>query len=156
MLIVSSQLSRLKRRNPEAQYQLIGANNLSYAGNMGFFKAFGENHSSNKGFTPSGTTFIPIRIMNREKIQSDAFQQGIEVGTEVENHSEEMAKMLCREEHGDNFDTLSYSMRELVRNVVEHSESEKLAYCAQYWPTKNRVELSIIDRGIGLLEDDSS
>ena len=152
MLMVSSQLSRLKRRNPDAEFVLKNITNMSYAGSMGFFNAFKEVHPTNQKFKKSGTSYIPIRIMESKKIQSDAFANNIEVGDQVENHCEEMAKMLCREEAGDNFDTLAYSMRELMRNVVEHSGSEKLAYCAQYWPTKNRVELAIIDRGVGLLE----
>jgi len=151
MLMVSSQLSRLKNRNPNAEISMIDAARLGYAGSMGFFKAFKETHKSDKA-SAGNSSFIPISILVRKNIQSDAFNQGIEVGNLVEGMCQDMAKMLCREEEGDNFDTLAYSMRELMRNVVEHSDSDKLAYCAQYWPSKNRVELAIIDRGIGLLK----
>jgi hypothetical protein len=63
-----------------------------------------------------------------------------------------MAAMLCGSNSGAVFDTLTYSVRELMRNVVEHSEASQFGICAQYWPTKGRVEVAIIDRGIGLRE----
>ncbi|WP_426687214.1 hypothetical protein [Rhodanobacter ginsengiterrae] len=37
-----------------------------------------------------------------------------------------------------------------MRNVVEHSESKQIGICAQYWPSKNKVEAAIIDRGVGV------
>src|SRR3712207_4279572 len=48
------------------------------------------------------------------------------------------------------FDVLSYSIREIFRNVFEHSGAESLHFCAQYWPTSNRVEFSVADFGIGI------
>lgn len=63
-----------------------------------------------------------------------------------------MAAMLCGSDSGAVFDTLTYSVRELMRNVVEHSEAKQFGICAQYWPTKGRVEVAILDRGIGLRE----
>lgn len=37
-----------------------------------------------------------------------------------------------------------------MRNVIEHSESKVIEYCAQFWPTYNKVEIAISDNGIGL------
>jgi hypothetical protein len=36
--------------------------------------------------------------------------------------------------------------------VIEHSESEVLEFCAQYWPTKNKVEIVVLDSGMGIRE----
>lgn len=58
--------------------------------------------------------------------------------------------MLSRKNSGDLYDTLVYSFREIMRNVVEHSNAEQFAFCAQYWPTYSKVEAAIIDRGDGL------
>jgi hypothetical protein len=48
------------------------------------------------------------------------------------------------------FDVLSYSIREVMRNVFEHSEGPYLYYCAQYWSKSNRVEFAVADFGIGV------
>lgn len=41
-------------------------------------------------------------------------------------------------------------MRELIRNVLEHSQSENFWYTGQYQPTKGIVEVAILDEGIGM------
>jgi hypothetical protein len=48
------------------------------------------------------------------------------------------------------FNALSYSLREMIRNVFEHSECDRVLYCAQYWPMASKVEVSMLDRGIGI------
>jgi hypothetical protein len=48
------------------------------------------------------------------------------------------------------FDALSYSIRETMRNVFEHSKTELLYYCAQYWPRSNKIEFAVADFGIGI------
>jgi hypothetical protein len=35
-------------------------------------------------------------------------------------------------------------------SAVEHSESAEFEYCGQYWPTQERVEVAILDCGIGV------
>jgi len=47
--------------------------------------------------------------------------------------------------------TLTYALREIFRNVVEHGQASHIWYAAQYWPTKSRVEIGILDEGVGLL-----
>ncbi|MCX7827997.1 MAG: hypothetical protein N2315_02190 [Thermanaerothrix sp.] len=47
-------------------------------------------------------------------------------------------------------------MREMIRNIPEHSEAGEVWHCAQYWPSKNKVELSLLDEGIGIYESLSS
>jgi anti-sigma regulatory factor (Ser/Thr protein kinase) len=59
-------------------------------------------------------------------------------------------EVLSRQSGGDVYDTLAYSLREVIRNVVEHSESNTVQFCAQHWPTMNRVHLAILDRGRGV------
>jgi hypothetical protein len=58
--------------------------------------------------------------------------------------------MLLQDDKGNLNSALSYSIREIIRNVVEHSRSSVVGYCAQYWPTRNRVEVGIVDNGQGI------
>jgi len=98
----------------------------------------------------SGRTYIPIEILNCQSIVDSAFDNGHEVGDEIESKCRKMAQVLSSSSQGDLYDYLTYSFRELLRNVIEHSESTQVGYCAQFWPTRQRVELAIIDRGMGL------
>jgi len=59
---------------------------------------------------------------------------------------------LTQSQAGDLVDTLTFSIREIIRNVVEHSEAPFAAICAQYWPTLHKVEVAIVDDGRGIRE----
>ena len=61
-----------------------------------------------------------------------------------------MAQILVQKNDPEVIDILTYSIREILRNVLEHSQSPVLEYCAQYWPSQDRVEIAILDRGIGI------
>lgn len=45
---------------------------------------------------------------------------------------------------------MTFVIRELLRNIPEHSKSKTIWYCAQYWPSFDLVELAILDEGIGI------
>ena len=45
---------------------------------------------------------------------------------------------------------MTFVLRELLRNIPEHSGSKTIWYCAQYWPSFDLVELAILDEGIGI------
>src|SRR5690606_8882918 len=66
------------------------------------------------------------------------------------SHAEKIAQILIREDSGDLYDSLTFSLREMLRNVVEHSGSKRIAYSAQYYRKKGSVELAINDWGCGL------
>ena len=74
----------------------------------------------------------------------------MEVGDVIEARSRELAGVLTQTDHGPLFDTLSYSIREIIRNTVEHSEAEAVLLCAQHWPTRHQVEVGIADAGVGI------
>lgn len=64
-----------------------------------------------------------------------------------------LLRLLCREKKYDALrHNLSVSFREIFRNVFEHGEIESAGFCAQYWPTTDRVEICIADRGIGVFQ----
>lgn len=150
MLMVSSQLYRLKHRHPDSEFNYQNYSNLSYAGHMGFFQAFGLNHGKKPGEANGSNTYIPLRIFKCDDLREEAFDEGVYVGDIIEKESQNLATILCTNQSGDIHETLAYSLREIMRNVVEHSESIQFGICAQYWPSKNKVEFAIVDGGIGL------
>lgn len=151
MLMISSELQRAATRNNVDAFRCKNHERMTYAAHMGFFNAFGYQGGPKKPGDPNGSSrHLPVNILRCEELRDEAVSEGTEVGDVIESKARHLAKMLCDADSGDLFDTLSYSIREIIRNVVEHSESEQVGICAQYWPTKSRVEVAIIDRGIGL------
>lgn len=151
MLMISSELQRAAERNNVESFRCKNHERMTYAAHMGFFNAFGYHDAPRKPGNSNGNSrHLPVNILSCEALRDEAASEGTEVGNIIESKAKHLAEMLCGADSGDLFDTLSYSIREIIRNVVEHSESQQIGICAQYWPTKNRVEVAIIDRGVGL------
>lgn len=150
MLLVSSEIRRLVRNKPQVKVLCTNFGHMSYAAHMGFFQAFGLDHGKAPGEARGSSSYIPMRIFDSSTLVQEATAKRIEVGEEIEANGSQMASILCGEHEGAMHETLTYSMREIMRNVLEHSESPRFGICAQYWPSKSKVEVAILDRGIGL------
>ncbi|MGZ8937423.1 MAG: hypothetical protein ACXW02_08080 [Halobacteriota archaeon] len=150
LLFLSSELQRYRSKRPASKFAAANFESCGYAAHMGFFKAFGLDHGKVPGEAKGSSTYIPITIFDSEELQKQAAENFEAVGAFIEGQAQEMAAILTRQDSGDLFDTLTYSIREIVRNVIEHSQSNQFGFCAQYWPTHRSVELAILDRGIGV------
>ena len=121
----------------------------TYAGHMGFFKAFRVDVGNKPGQAMGGQNYIPIEIFNLDVWQEEAKVERKYIGEIIEQRSREFTQVLTRESKGDLIDTLEFVLREIIRNVAEHSGAQQVGFCAQYWPLRNMVELAILDSGIG-------
>lgn len=152
MAYVANELKRFRQTKPESDFVALNHQNKTYAAHMGFFKAFGLNCGNEPGQASGSSTYLPLTMLKVAELQEEAAQSYDHVGNIIEAKSEEIARILIRQEKGDLVDTLTFSIREIIRNIVEHSGSEIIEYCAQYWPTKSRVEFAILDTGNGIMK----
>lgn len=150
MLLVSSEIRRCRAQRQDARFSCSNFRHMTYAGHMGFFKAFGLDFGKDPGEAAGGRTYIPLTILESEALEREAADKGEEVGNAIEAHSKRLTETLLGEISGDVYDTMSYSIREVMRNVVEHAQTNRFGICAQYWKSKGRAEVAILDRGIGL------
>lgn len=149
MLILSKAFRDLKVRYPNASViaRTPDTDPCSYAKWMGFFQAAGLSRDISNA--PGSETYLPMTFIPVTEIfagESDSTTGAI-------NTAKKLAVQLIRREEGSLVDAVTYALQELLRNVVEHSESKELGYCAQYWsrgPKKDMVEIAIMDTGIGL------
>ena len=149
MLMVSSELQRLQTRcNLKVDFE--NYRHMTYAGHMGFFKAFSHEYGKWPGEANGGNNYIPLTILDTGQIRKEAIETLREEGDVVEERSKQLASTLIGDDTGEVFETLAYSIREIIRNVVEHSGASQIGLCGQYWPSKGRAEIAIIDRGRGL------
>lgn len=152
LLLVASEIERCIAMHPEAQFTCTNFQHMTYAGHMGFFKAFGLDFGLRPGEANGGRNYLPMTYFDTATLRFDAETMGLDVGDEIELQSRRMSETLTGTNEGDVFETLSYSIREIMRNAVEHAMVDRFTICAQYWPTKGRAEVAILDRGIGLKE----
>ncbi len=149
LLYLGSEIQRFSKRIEGSSLRVRNHEHMSYADHMGFFRSFGVKGAKTQKAN-GNSRYIPIKIKNVDKLRDRAFDEGKEVGDIIEDSCEDLASMLSRKDSGDLFDTLVYSFREIMRNVVEHSNAKQFAFCAQYWPSYNKVEAAILDRGDGI------
>lgn len=152
MLVVASEIERCVAAHPEAKFTCRNYENMPYAAHMGFFKAFGLNFGRRPGEAFGNRNYIPLTYFASTALRHAAAKHGLDVGDEIESQSKRLSETLAGDDQGEVFETLSYSIREIMRNVVEHANVDRFGVCAQYWPTKGRAEVAIVDRGIGLRE----
>lgn len=150
MLLLAMILKQFKARNKNSTMKARNFEQHTYPAHFGFFQLFGLAHGNRPGDAPGSLDYLPIQQLNIGEIRSEAAESFQEVGDIVERRSGELATMLTRTSEGTLHDTLTYSIREIIRNVVEHSEAEEVSLCAQYWPQTFRVEVGIADAGMGI------
>ncbi|MCH7310862.1 hypothetical protein [Acinetobacter sp. ANC 4805] len=127
---------------------------VSYAKHMGFFKncGFDIGAEPRDSFPTKATSYVPITILDVGSLRQEAIDSYKEVGDIIENYSINLAKLLTSQKDDTPLvDTLTYCFREIIRNVVEHSGSKKITFCAQYWPYLGKAEIVVLDRGKGIL-----
>ena len=139
-----------KKQNPSIELVIQNYDTDGYAAHMGFFHAFGFEVGNELGEAKGSENYLPLTLIDVQTIQDESTETWESEQKLVEKEAENLAEVLSRQSAGDLFDTLAYSIREIVRNVIEHSDSRVYTYCAQYWPKYKKVEIAILDSGIGL------
>lgn len=119
---------------------------------MGFFNMCGFDHGKEIGEARGNSNYLPITEICRESLYEKDLDRYEELPDLIQRHVDRIAEVIARDpvENRNLFDVLSYSIREIFRNVFEHSEASSLFFCAQYWPRSNKVEFSVVDFGIGI------
>ena len=156
MLFLAALIRQFARARREVQGRNceIKATNFkdkTYASWMGLFKSFGLNHGNEPGEASGSDTYIPLTRLTVSRIVGEARGGYVHHGEIIEKEASRIAKILTRENEGPITETVIYAIREIMRNVVEHGTTSHIWYAAQYWKSKSRVEIAILDEGVGLL-----
>jgi hypothetical protein len=152
MLFVVAKILEFRDRFPDCQLHAKNAANHSYAAHMGFFAAAGFDEGRDAAQARGNARYLPIRTLHKAQLRQLPADKYEELGTLVQRHADDIAHVMSRDDtkSSDFYNAVSYSVREMMRNTFEHSECDRLLYCAQYWPTKGKVEVCLLDRGIGI------
>lgn len=154
MLIAVSSIKQLRNRFSSIPFHMLcdTTNGVNYAGHMGFFKAVSDKINIGKapGQAQGNNNYIPITEIDLQLLHQSEVQAGnyIAMGDAVENESKRLAHILSRDKHELHI-LLTYLIREILRNIPEHAESNTAWICGQYW-NDNTAEIAILDEGIGI------
>ena len=152
MLYVGAKINYLKIKRPNLNIIFNGWENHEYLSHMGFFAFCGFEHGREVGQAWGSHRYLPITKLHKSELIEKGSDQFEEWQDLLQRHVDRIVPILSRdlEEQTNLTDVLSYSIREIFRNVFEHSEADDLYYCAQYWPRSNKVEFAVVDFGIGI------
>lgn len=137
---------REKHINTEPLVITNESSGTSYAKRMGFFQASGFTIGDPPG-SYEGPTYLPVTVNCTSNILPC---DSTEAGSVAKLSTQLSSRLLQSEVDHSAQHTVAYSFQEIVRNVLEHSNSKIIAYCAQYYRKKDEVEIAIADCGQGL------
>lgn len=146
-------LAIARRRRPDITFQVrytSGQSGFSYASNMGFFKFISEfiDLGRRPGALPGNQNYLPIKLESfREKKRTKGIF--LEDGAVAELTAEELSSVLVHD-NNELKNLYNYLLRELIRNIPEHSNSDIVGYAAQYWPSSSLSEICVFDEGCGI------
>lgn len=152
LLYLSSELRTFKLKNSESEFLAKNFQHCTYAAHMGFFQSFGLDFGKQPGEANNNNRYIPIRIYDVPQIKESARDLMIHTGEILEGFAKEISEVLTQNYDKDLTEILRYCLREALRNIVEHSHSQRFGFCAQYLPSLNVVSFAVLDRGIGIKE----
>ncbi|MDA9544272.1 hypothetical protein ACM43_06830 [Bradyrhizobium sp. CCBAU 45321] len=150
LLLVSDAISSFQSRQVFGDSTCRNYQRMSYQSVMGFFRACGFEYGYAPGEAGGGSNYLPITHLDYDTLNKEAEEQCIAFGEAIELRSRRMAEVLSRQPDGDLCEALTYALREVIRNVFEHSGADQVQFCAQHWPSRNRVHLAILDKGTGV------
>lgn len=123
--------------------------NNTYADTMRFYRAAGIDKGKSFATDYGNQNYLPITRLDLTVLQEESKSKLEYIQENIQRKACDMAAVLSRNS-SQLKNPLIFMLREIMRNVPEHSGADSIWYCAQYWPTKDRVELSFIDEGIGI------
>lgn len=150
MLHVASAVSHKIATSPNIIIEAVGHTN-GYARFMGFFRELGIPGEGGATIPENHENYLPIQTLNLREVRADASRRDMAPGQIIETHTRSIARTLARQNYGPLWQTIQYALREIIRNAAEHSKCDYVLYCGQFWPTQNRVEVAILDEGIGIV-----
>lgn len=116
---------------------------------MGFFEAAGFAMPPHP-VAAGNANYFPITVLKTKDIARQAISFGQHHGEVLQALARKLAKIMIRGRNDDVEETIAYSIREIARNIIEHSQSDEFSVCGQYYPTKGVVEIALMDCGIGI------
>lgn len=152
MLILGTKIKQFRQRYPKVKIDFANFEHHEYLSHMGFFKLCGFEFGRDVGEAFGSETYLPITCIERESLYEGDLDKYEEIQDLIQRHVDRLALVLVQDKPSNPilFDVLSFGVREVMRNVFEHSGSQHLYFCAQYWPKSKKVEFAVADFGKGI------
>ncbi|MGR6781762.1 ATP-binding protein [Moritella viscosa] len=152
MLIIGSKLRKWRAVRNENKLRtalkpIKDSEAMGYLGHLGFLDFIGSKKDFGKkmGEANGSATYVPITNIKRPQFSTlDNWYSSIISSVRG------LANVLAgTKEDTEEHRFYLYTLREIVRNVFEHSQVDECFICGQRW-SNGKVEIAIADEGIGI------
>jgi hypothetical protein len=156
MMLIVQYLEDYKKKFPASIIIIQNHEHLGIARRMGFWASIndivigGQRKEETDPFPQADEIFLPITKIITSDFKKPFGRDLIAINEAVDREAESLAKTLTHFGSGYIFDSIQYAMREIIRNVFEHSGASCLRYCATFYVKTKRVEMIIADNGMGI------
>lgn len=149
MLLLGSKIRKIQRESPGVNFYDRDYKKHGYAAHMGFFQSVNQDYGNKPGEANGSGNYVPITEIRIKDLRIESYEKSEEIQDTIERKSISLSKVLSQ---GNIVlqEVISYSIRELMRNIVEHADSEDIWIAAQAWTSKDLVEIAILDEGVGI------
>ena len=148
-MLIASQAIRKKVNSCNTHDFKARNMNNTYADHMKFFQACQIDRGKNLKEFRGNNRYNCITEYDITKLRQESFDEGEEIQELLERMSRRIARVLSQE-IADAESWLSFAIREMLRNIPEHSKSPNMWICSQYWPYYDLAEVGIMDEGVGI------
>lgn len=156
MLLLGRDLRALLRNNVGKTFSCttVAGQFRGYADHVGFFRYCGFLRGNEIGAATGSSNYVPIQLIDLNRLREISGDRPyVEI---VQEKSDELARVLLGSGEHPAFSSIRYSIREIMRNSVEHSLGGVVIFFGQHWPHRSQAEIVIFDTGVGVtktLED---
>jgi hypothetical protein len=119
-----------------------------YLSHVGFYHHINYSFGRELGEVRGNANYFPIKGKNTGDFGHPADRDG--VIREINKFSEQLSNFLLLNKPGPTKNVVAYVIREICRNVVDHSRSNTIWHIGQYYPKNSEIEIAILDEGIGI------
>lgn len=122
---------------------------ITYLMHLGFFNYVGLKIGKNVGEASGSARYVPIRRLSVDDMLMEVSEPYHPLRQVIHEQALQLSTVLVGDSVKDRPDALAYVIREVVRNVFEHSQARECFVCGQRW-RDGSVEVAIVDEGIGI------
>lgn len=154
MLLVGSAIRRLmgllKAVGGNLNFSLPTDVANGIAAHMGFWHSIGVDIGRAPSAPAFNDRYLSITELNVGTLYKDAGGRDPLASGVIEAEATKLAKIICVPFSQVLFEALTYSLRELIRNVVEHAMTPGIWIAGMSWPKRDYVQIAILDEGRGI------
>ncbi len=120
-----------------------------YLAHIGFFQWLGVQVGKSPGAVAGGATWLPVTTLTRAELDKRVAETGKQLGDVIQQECEHLARVVTQSNQLKATAPVAYCLREVVRNVFEHAETDRCVLCAQKCED-GAIELAVLDQGRGI------